>query len=69
MNLWKIPQNHCTHYKDSKQNIIIMTSQQAIGVHNSIIDLNLRYYRPCCIRGNNPKTYLQITQEGDEKQF
>ena len=31
--------------------------------------LNLRYYRPCWIRGNNPKTYLQITQDGDEKQF
>ena len=31
--------------------------------------LNLRYYRPHCTRGNNPKTHLQITQEGDEEQF
>ena len=54
MNLWKIPQNHCTHYKDSKQNIIIMTSQQAIKVHNSIIDLYLRYYRLLHIMGKDP---------------
>ena len=31
--------------------------------------LNLRYYRPYCTRGNNPKTHLQITQEGGEGQF
>ena len=31
--------------------------------------LNLRYYRSCCIRGHNPKTYHQITQEGDDEQF
>ena len=31
--------------------------------------LNLRYYRPHCTRGNNPKTHLQITQEGGEEQF
>ena len=31
--------------------------------------LNLRYYHFYCVRGNNPKTYLQITQEGGEEQF
>ena len=31
--------------------------------------LNLRCYRPYCTRGNNPKTHLQIMQEGDEGQF
>ena len=31
--------------------------------------LNLRYYRFHYARGINPKTYLQITQEGGEEQF
>jgi hypothetical protein len=31
--------------------------------------LNLRCYRSHCTWGNNPKTHLQITQEGDEEQF
>ena len=31
--------------------------------------LNLRYYRPYCTRGNNPKTHLQIMQECGEEQF
>ena len=31
--------------------------------------LNLWYYRPHYTRGNNPKTHLQITQEGGEEQF
>ena len=30
---------------------------------------NLRYYHFYYTRGNNPKTYLQIMQEGDEEQF
>ena len=29
--------------------------------------LNLRYYRSHYTRDNNPKTNLQITQEGDEE--
>ena len=44
--------------------ISIMTIKQAIKVHNSIIDS--LYYRFNYARGNNPKTHLQITQEGDE---
>ena len=31
--------------------------------------LNLRYYRFYYASGNNPKTYLQITQERGEEQF
>ena len=31
--------------------------------------LNLRYYHVHYTGGNNPKTYLQITLEGDEEQF
>ena len=31
--------------------------------------LNLQYYRFYYTRSNNPKTYLQITQERGEEQF
>ena len=57
--------------------IAIITKIQNIHKHNDKSTsnkdaqlnhgLNLRYYRPHCTRGNNPKTHLQITQEGGEK--
>ena len=46
-----------------------MTIQQSNKDAQLNHGLNLRYYRFYCYRGNNPKTRLQITQEGDEEQF
>ena len=46
-----------------------MTIQQSTKDTQFNHSLNLRYYRPHCTRGNNPKTHLQFKQEGDEGQF
>ena len=46
-----------------------MTNQQSTKDAQLNHWLNLWYYRPHYARGNNPKTYLQITQEGGEEQF
>ena len=66
MKLWEHPTRSLQSLQRFKTIISIMTSNKGAQLNHG---LNLRYYRPHCTRDNNPKTRLQITQEGDEEQF
>ena len=69
MKLWEYPTRSLQSLQRCKAIISIMTIQQAIKVHNSSIDSTCNTIVLIVLGGNNPKTHLQITQEGNEGQF
>ena len=69
MKLWKHPPRSLQslqRFKNNHKHNDNSTSNKDAQFNHG---LNLRYYHPYCRRGNNHKTYLQITQEDDEGQF
>ena len=69
MKLWEHPTRSLQSLQRFKAIISTMTIQQDSKDAQLNYRLNLRYYHSHCTRGNNLKTHLQITQEGDERQF
>ena len=58
MKLWEHPTRSLQSLQRFKTSRSIMTIQQSTKGAQFNHGLNLRYYRPHCTRGNNPKTHL-----------